>query len=178
MVSLTFVFWMMVVLFSLIGAMRGWAKELLVSFSVILALTITTLLQNYIPYIRDILPKDGTTIFWIRTSLLILLVIFGYQTPNIPKFAGKFTRERLQDVLLGIFLGAINGYLIIGSLWFFLYEAKYPFPGITDPALSGVQQYADAAKLILAYLPPRLLGVPAIYFAVVLSFAFVIVVFI
>jgi uncharacterized membrane protein required for colicin V production len=177
-VSLTFVFWMMVVLFGVIGAMRGWAKELLVSFSVILALTFTTLLQNYIPYIRDILPKDGTTIFWIRTSLLLTLVVFGYQTPNIPKFAGKFTRERLQDALLGIFLGAINGYLIVGTLWFFLYEAKYPFPAITDPALSGVQQYADAAKLILTYLPPHLLGVPAIYFAVVLAFAFVIVVFI
>lgn len=178
MASLTFVFWMMVVLFSIIGAMRGWAKELLVSFSVILALTFINLLQNYIPYIRDILPKDGTTLFWIRSSLLLTLVVFGYQTPNIPKFAGKFTRERLQDVLLGIFLGAINGYLIVGSLWFFLYEAKYPFPGISDPSLSGVQQYADAAKIIIQYLPPRLLGVPNIYFAVVLSFAFVIVVFI
>lgn len=178
MVSLTFVFWMNVVLFSVIGAMRGWAKELLVSFSVILALTIVTLLQNYVPYIRDALPKDGTTIFWIRSSLLLLLVFFGYQTPNIPKFAGKFTRERLQDALLGIFLGAINGYLVIGSLWFFLSEAKYPFPLITDPAASGIQQYADTAKIILTYLPPHLLAVPAIYFAVVLSFAFVIVVFI
>lgn len=178
MVSLTFVFWMMVVLFSVIGAMRGWAKELLVSFSVILALTFTTLLQNYIPYVRDTLPKDGTTIFWIRASLLAALVVFGYQTPNIPRFAGKFTRERLQDALLGIFLGAINGYLIFGSLWFFLFEAKYPFPAISDPTLSAIQPYSDAAKLILTYLPPQLLGVPAIYFAVVLSFAFVIVVFI
>jgi len=177
-VSLTFVFWMNVVLFSVIGAMRGWAKELLVSFSVILSLTFITLLQNYVPYIRDILPKDGTSMFWIRASLLLLLVFFGYQTSNIPRFAGKFTRERLQDGLLGIFLGAINGYLIAGSLWFFLNEAKYPFPLITDPVASGIKQYADAAKLLIAYLPPHLLGVPAIYFAVVLSFAFVIVVFI
>ena len=59
MVSLSFVFWMYVVLFSIIGGMRGWAKELMVSFSVILAMTFTTLLSNYVPFIRDVLQKDN-----------------------------------------------------------------------------------------------------------------------
>jgi lysylphosphatidylglycerol synthetase-like protein (DUF2156 family) len=157
--------------------MRGWAKELLVSFSVILAITFITLLQNYIPFVRDVLPKDSTALFWTRSIILVVLVFFGYQTPNFPKFSGKFPRERLQDSLLGIFLGAINGYLIVGSIWFFMYEAKYPFPMISDPAATGVQQIVDAANKIIAYLPPRLLGVPAIYFAVVISFIFVLVVF-
>lgn len=178
MVSLTFVFWMYVFLFSIIGAMRGWAKELLVSFSVILALTFITLLQNYIPFVRDVLPKESTTLFWTRTVILLVLVFFGYQTANIPRFAGKFTRERLQDALLGIFLGAINGYLIAGSIWFFMYEARYPFAMISDPISTGVPHIMDAANKIISYLPPRILGVPAIYFAVVLSFVFVLVVFI
>jgi uncharacterized membrane protein required for colicin V production len=158
--------------------MRGWAKELVVSFSVILALTFITLLQNYIPYIRDVLPKDGIGLFWIRISTLFLLVFFGYQTPNIPRFAGKFTRERLQDALLGIFLGGINGYLIIGSIWFFMFEAKYPFAMVTDPATTGIPQIMDSASKIITYLPPRIFGVPGIYFAVVLAFIFVLVVFI
>jgi len=178
MVSLSFVFWMNVCLFSVIGAMRGWAKELLVSFSVILSLTFITLLQNYVPYFRDILVNDPVSMFWARASILLLLVFFGYQTPNIPKLADKFTRDRLQDALLGVFLGAINGYLVAGSLWFFMTEANYPFTMITDPLKSGIQQYADSAKIIMAYLPPALLGVPTIYFTVVLAFAFVIVVFI
>jgi hypothetical protein len=55
---------------------------------------------------------------------------------------------------------------------------KYPFMMITDPATTGVPQIMDTANKIIAYLPPRLLGVPAIYFAAVLSFIFVIVVFI
>ena len=38
MVTLNFLFWMFVILFGVIGAMRGWAKELLVTFSAILAL--------------------------------------------------------------------------------------------------------------------------------------------
>jgi len=176
--SLTFVFWMYVFLFSIIGAMRGWAKELLVSFSVILSLTILTLLQTYIPYVRDVLPRDSTALFWTRTSVLVVLVFFGYQTSNITRFAGKFTRERLQDALLGIFLGAINGYLIAGSIWYFMYEASYPFNMISDPINTGVPQIMDAANKIITYLPPHILGVPAIYFAVVLSFVFVLVVFI
>ncbi len=178
MVSLTFVFWMYVVLFSIIGAMRGWVKELLVSFSVILALTFITLLQNYIPILRDVLPKESTALFWTRTIILVVLVFFGYQTPNLPRFAGKFTRERLQDALLGIFLGGINGYLIAGTLWFFMFEAHYPFAMITDPAKTGIPQIIEAANKIIPILPPRFLGVPAIYFAVVLSFVFVLVVFI
>jgi len=178
MVSLIFVFWMYVVLFSIIGAMRGWAKELLVSFSVILALTFITLLQNYIPFVRDVLPKESTGLFWTRTIILVVLVFFGYQTPNLPRFAGKFTRERLQDALLGIFLGGINGYLIAGSLWFFIFSANYPFAMITDPNNTGVPQIIDSANKLIAFLPPQLLGVPAIYFAVVLAFVFVLVVFI
>ena len=35
MMSLTFVFWLFVVLFAMIGAMRGWARELIVTFAVI-----------------------------------------------------------------------------------------------------------------------------------------------
>lgn len=177
MVSLTFVFWMYVALFSVIGAMRGWAKELLVSFSVILSLTFITLLQNYIPFIRDVLPKESTALFWTRSSILLVLVFFGYQTPNLPRFAGKFTRERLQDALLGIFLGGINGYLIAGTLWFYMYEAQYPFVMISDPIKSGFPNIVDAATKLIEILPPRLLGVPAIYFVVVLAFVFVMVVF-
>jgi hypothetical protein len=40
MMSIIYVFWMYVVLFAIIGWMRGWAKELLVSFSVILSLAL------------------------------------------------------------------------------------------------------------------------------------------
>ena len=36
-------------------------------------------------------------------SLLLVMAYFGYQTPNLPAFAsGKFAREKLQDLLLGV----------------------------------------------------------------------------
>src|SRR5512136_2802334 len=99
MVSVAFVFWMYVVLFAIIGGMRGWARELLVSFSVILALTFTTLITNYIPFIRDVLQKDNKVLFfWLRSIILAVVVFFGYQTPNISRLAPKMTRERIQDI--------------------------------------------------------------------------------
>jgi hypothetical protein len=176
MVSLTFVFWMYVVLFAVIGGMRGWAKEMLVSFSVILALTFTTLLSNYIPFIRDVLIKDSQELyFWLRTIILFLLVFFGYQTPNIPRFAAKMNREKLQDIILGVVIGALNGYLIAGTIWFYMFDAGYPFPNVISAPTGDI---AKVAESMLHYMPPKLLGIPGIYFAVVIAFMFVIVVFI
>ncbi len=176
MVSLTYVFWMYVVLFGIIGGMRGWAKEILVSFSVILALTFTTLLSNYVPFIRDVLQKDSQALyFWLRTIILALLVFFGYQTPNIQRFAPKMNREKLQDIILGVVIGALNGYLIAGTIWFYMADASYPFSKLITPPSGDIAKLAEA---MLHYMPPKLLGIPGIYFAVVVAFIFVIVVFI
>jgi uncharacterized membrane protein required for colicin V production len=176
MVSLVFVFWMYVILFAIIGGMRGWAKEIVVTFSVILALTFTTLLSNYVPFIRDVLQKDSKPLFfWLRCIILLLLVFFGYQTPNIQRFAAKMTREKLQDAILGVVVGSLNGYLIAGTLWFYLSDAGYPFSKfITAPT----GEFAATANALLNYMAPKLLGIPGIYFAVVIAFMFVIVVFI
>jgi uncharacterized membrane protein required for colicin V production len=175
MVSLVFTFWLFVVLFGIIGLMRGWAKELLVVFSVILALTLNHLLQRYLPMINT-LPPDSQALFWIRSIILVVLVFFGYQTVSLPRFAGKAAREKLQDSLLGFVLGAINGYLVIGTIWFYLHQANYPFPYFEAP--NEATEMGIAALNLLQSMPPRLLGEPAIYFVVILAAIFVVVVFI
>jgi len=175
MITLTFAFWLLVVLFGLIGMMRGWAKELLVTFSVVLALAFNHLLERYVPLVNN-LPADGTPLFWIRIIIVITLVFFGYQTVGLPRFAGKAAREKLQDSLLGFVLGALNGYLVMGTIWYYLDQAKYPFDYISAP-VAGTPM-GDAALQLLPMLAPHLLGEPAIYFAVMLCFIFVLVVFI
>lgn len=174
MMTLPFAFWMLVIIFAIIGAMRGWARELLVTFSVILSIFLLNVLGTYVPPLRAFLAltADNATAFWIRSILVILMVFFGYQTPNLPRIAGaRFARERLSDVLLGFFLGALNGYLIVGTLWFFLDAANYV----------PLKNYISAPPkdlVLLHYLPPVFLGIPMIYFAVALAFIFVLVVFI
>ena len=180
MLSLTVLFWMYVVLFAGIGVIRGWAKEILVSFSLILAIFIIVVVDK-VPQVSEIL--TGTYEFWLRFAIVIILVFFGYQSPNLPRLAGsvRFARERLQDMLLGAVLGAANGYLIAGSLWYYLAQAKYPFPSVIsmpDPSTPIGQAIANMVN----FMPPAWLAtgqpVQLIFFAVALSFVFVLVVFI
>jgi hypothetical protein len=166
---------MYVVLFAVIGAMRGWAKELLVSFSVVLALTSNHVLRRYIPIVAN-LPEDSTSLFWIRSIIVLTLVYFGYQTVvSIPRLASRAARERLQDTLFGIVMGAINGYLISGTLAYYLYQAKFPFSKVVSAPQGDILIQVQA---LMNWMPPHVLGEPGIYFAVLICFIFVIVVFI
>ncbi len=175
MMSVIYLFWMYVFLFGVIGAMRGWAKELMVIFSVVTSLAVNLLLEKYIPLVRD-LDKTTTSVFWVRVIILIALVYFGYQTVNISRLAGKALRENLQDTLFGAVLGGVNGYLVAGSVLYYNHVANYPYPNVVsraaDPAI------AEAIEKLMAVMPPRFLGEPSIYFAVIIILIFIIVVYI
>jgi hypothetical protein len=94
----------------------------------------------------------------------------------VPHLQSKATRERLQDALFGAILGAINGYLIAGTILFYIVQTNYKvFPNIV---MAPTDQNAQAVQNLMAYMPPHLLGEPGIYFAVILCFIFVIVVYI
>ena len=174
--SIVYLFWMYVILFALVGWMRGWAKELLVSFSVILALALNHVIRKYIPIARDLAETD-VSLFWVRTIVLLVLVYFGYQTViNIPHLAARARSERLQDTLFGAFLGGINGYLVAGSILYYMHLADYPFPDvISKPAEPNL---VATVNQMMQYMPPTLLGEPGIYFAIILAFVFVLVVYI
>lgn len=176
MMSIVYIFWMYVILFAVIGAMRGWVKELLVAFSVITALAVNLLLEKYIPLVRD-LPKNGVSLFWIRSLILMALVYFGYQTvASVPRLASKAARERLQDGLFGAVLGGINGYFVAGTILFYNHVAEYPYRNVISPAIEPA--IVQAVDLMMRYMPPRLLGEPGIYFAVIIILIFIIVVYI
>jgi hypothetical protein len=176
MMSIVYLFWMYVILFAIVGGMRGWAKELLVSFSVVLALGLNHLIRRYIPLAQN-LPETDPSLFWLRTIILLTLVYFGYQTVvSIPHLASRARRERLQDSLFGVILGGINGYLVAGTVLFYMHIADYPFPEVisrpADPTL------LQTVNNMMLYMPPQLLGEPGIYFAIILAFVFVLVVYI
>src|SRR5829696_3947839 len=137
MMSVVYLFWMFVILFAIVGWMRGWAKELLVAFSVVLALALNHVMRRYIPIAQN-LPETDASLFWVRTIVLLVLVYFGYQTViSIPHLAAKSRNEKLQDTLFGAFLGGVNGYLVVGSLLYYLHIADYAFQKVvtkpTDP---------------------------------------------
>lgn len=178
MIGLSTIFWMFVILFGIIGAMRGWAKEILVTFSGVLALFILSVIETYVPFVSQNLRQNPTTLFWLRLVLLTGLVLFGYQSPNLQRLAAtnRFTREKLQDYLLGFIIGMVNAYIFVGTLWWFLHDAGYPWTFIAAPDPNTPP--GAAALELLQRMPPTWLNPPVVFFAIALAFAFVIVVFI
>jgi hypothetical protein len=56
--------------------------------------------------------------FWLQAIVITVLAFFLIK-PNFKLGGAKFA-ERLADVLLGFLMGLINGYLVLGSLWYYL----------------------------------------------------------
>ncbi len=176
MIPLETMFLGLVLFFGIVGGLRGWAKELLVSFSVVLARFVESVMWNYVPVINTSLQKlaseNAQTWFVIRGVIFALLIVFGYATTRLSDSLGQRARkEKFQDTLLGFFLGAVNGFLIVGMGWGFLHELNYGLWGITPPT-------STAAMGLIEYLPITLLQGPALFVAVALSFAFVLIVFV
>jgi hypothetical protein len=179
MIHLLSAFYALIILFGIIGAGRGWAKELLVIFSMLVALALIATFEHVLPITSDLLVEGSSIQFWFRTLVLIILVIFGYQTPKITRFAAAAGRkDTIQESMLGFFMGMLNGYMIIGSLWYFMSVPNYPFPNFMIPPDAN-SDMGQAALNVIKFLPPNILIFqhPWVYVAVIFSFVFVLVVF-
>ncbi|MBN1876861.1 MAG: hypothetical protein JXA33_21745 [Anaerolineae bacterium] len=173
MVPLETAFMGLVLLFGVIGGLRGWAKELLVVFGVILARFIEFVLWEYVPVINTSLKGlEPHTWFYVRLGLFGVIVAFGYATTTISTALGaKARKEKLQDTLLGFFIGGINGVLVVGMFWGFLEQLQYNIWGIIPPS-------GTLAMGIIEYLPINWLEGPSLFVAVAAAFAFVLIVFV
>ena len=100
---------------------------------------------------------------------------FSYQGPGLAAAAtkGKLAakvRAGIQDTLLGLGVGVLNGYLIAGTVGFFLKYEGYPFPALFLMPPDGWGSIVLAQK----YLPPMLLA-PWLPYLLIAYFLFVIV---
>jgi hypothetical protein len=200
MISILSAFWMFIILFGLIGAMRGWAKELLVIFSVVLALFMIYVFETYtdfmVPFEQVLGQVEGITPttafealpapvrdqllvqFWSRAVIVAILSFFGYQTPRLALLRDKARREKVQDVLLGAVLGLGSGFFIVGTLWWYMAAAHYPFSPQILPPQPGTPM-GEAALNAIKYFPPVFASNQiGLFFSVVVAFMFVLVVFI
>ena len=153
MIQLTVLLGAMIFIFAMVGFSRGWNKEIIATSGIILALfalfqfnaTLDTLLAN--------VPADQRLL--VRASLFSLVVFFAYQERAIinkeslerrPRDEG---RDRLQSSVLGGLVGGINGYLVWGSLWYFMHVTDYPLsPYLSRPVPgSASANFVDSLPL-------------------------------
>ncbi len=177
MIALTFVFYMFVFLGAVIGAIRGWTKELLVAFSAVLSIFVILVFETYVGVWQAFVAQSVVTRFWARTIIILVLAFFGYQTPRLKILEAAARREKLQDSLLGIVVGGINAYLIIGSIWAYMAQAGYDKFNVVAAPLAGTPM-GDAAIRLVSAMPPNYLEIPMIFFVIVFAFTFIVVVYV
>lgn len=177
------VFMVLVTILAVIGAMRGWAKEMINTFGIVLALFLYDLLIN-VAVVRQLLDQITTanptggrqSVFFLLAGMFLLIVFFSYLGPTAARISGGRLsvkpRETLQDSLLGFILGAVNGYLIVGTVWYFLEITNYPFPPtiLTRPAAGTLS--ADLVRYLpLVWMAPYLkFLLPAAMLLVIIMF--------
>lgn len=178
------VFAVLVTVLAVIGALRGWAKEMINTFGVVLGLFLYDLLINQqvirqlLDQITTINPSGGRqTVFFILAGMFLMIVFFAYLGPTAARASGGRlnvkARETLQDSLLGLVLGAFNGYLIVGTVWYFLEITNYPFP----PAILSRPEAGTVSADFVRYLPLVWLS-PYLKFLLPAAFLLVIIMFV
>ncbi len=124
MIMLGTAFWIMVGFFAVIGTQRTWTREIIATLSLILALFS---INSFMPFIFDMLgwyEQAFDETLWkyqviIMASTILLIAFAGYAGPTISdRFSGRLkVRDNIQDKIMAALMGAVNGYLLVGSLW-------------------------------------------------------------
>lgn len=169
----------MALVFAIIGYMRGLSRELIAMSGIVLGLFA---LFQFDDVIRGTLlanvPNDQK--FWVQVMLFLAIVFFAYQTRTFTRreLAQRTDgRDNLQSSVLGGIIGFINGYLVWGTLWYFMHINSYPLsPYISQPPAGSpsAQAISSLPLYILAGGPGGTGNLLAL--AVIVLFIFVLVV--
>jgi hypothetical protein len=128
---------MMAIFFAIIGFLRGWNKEIVATAGIVLGLFA---LFQFDTILRGTLLANVSRdqVFFVQTGIFVAIVFFAYQTRSIMGediARAREGRDNLQESVLGALLGALNGYLIWGSIWYFMDINEYPLaPYVIAPA--------------------------------------------
>lgn len=188
MIGLVTILWIMLGLFAVIDMQRGWTRAVIATAGLILSLFAINQFAPFLFGALGYLDGEFTDEIW-RRQIMILAAIhltvafFAYAGPTVAgsRIAGKLAiRDSVEDKILALIVGAVNGFLAIGTLisflesrltnegWVFTTPAPYPFP----PEILVRSEQVDA---ISQYLPiPLLTGNPYIL-PVLLVFVFLFV---
>ncbi|MDX1996005.1 MAG: CvpA family protein [bacterium] len=150
MIQLYSLMWVLAVFFAIIGYQRGWNRELIATSGIILGFFA---LFQFDSVIRGtlLLSFPPEQAFFIQAAIFIAIVFFSYQN-RVFIAEPRPGRLNFQAGLLGALVGFINGYLIGGTLWYFMDINQYPFdPYILAPSPTSpsAQQLGSMPLVIL-----------------------------
>ncbi len=190
MIALVTTLWIMVAFFAVVDMQRGWTRAVIATSGLVLSLFA---INQFAPFLFGALghfdEAFNETIWRRQIYVLAAIHLFiGFFSYAGPALTGRLStrlkiRDNIQDKLLGLLVGAVNGYLAIGTLiafleyrltnegWVATTPAPYPFP-------VDVLVRTESVDAISQWLPiPLLTANPYILpILLVLVFLFVLVV--
>lgn len=150
MIQLSAILLMMAIFFGIVGFLRGWNRELIATAGIILGLFA---LFQFDSLLRGVLLAGVAQeqVFVVQTLIFVVVVFFAYQTRALGRGRSPDGRDSLQESVLGGIVGFLNGYLVWGSIWYFMDINQYPLnPWVTAPAPgSPSDQARDLLPLVI-----------------------------
>ena len=157
-----------IVFVAVLGMVRGFLKELGVTLPLLVMLLLMIQVENIIgedempALVDNALGFLGTTLD-LQTQHLLLVaaytLIIGvvtYISYHGETLAFKGTPPKgVPGWALGLLVGAVNGYLFAGTIWFYLDKYQYP---IDRYAWFNSEYMTSFARDIIPFLPPDLLS--------------------
>jgi uncharacterized membrane protein required for colicin V production len=162
---------LMLLVFAITGIVRGFLKELGVSLVLVVMLFALTRGTPYMPQLLDMATNvvkqpvkawvDRDAVWLVFYLTVVVGVVFISYQGYVVTYPGS-NPKGMQGTLLALMVGVINGYLAIGTAWYYVHKYETPVRAL------GLLQYdyTPLAQKILKVLPPELLA-PYLPFLVV-----------
>ncbi|NLD42081.1 MAG: hypothetical protein GX657_01160 [Chloroflexi bacterium] len=160
------VFGIVVFVFALIGLGRGFLREMGATTVLVLVLFFLSRFDGYLDrgMLKGITLIDSTVTTeqarqvqcWVLLFIIVGVTFLSYHGETLA-FPGHLN-EGVQSVLLGLLGGTLNGYLVAGSIWYYMDKFGYPIRWLGF----APEQFSDAAHTAIQYLPLNFLGQPAV----------------
>ncbi len=156
----------LILVFILVTLIRGYTRELGITVLLLLVLFVelyfgtrieALLRQKVFGQVFRLLNVNPSKEFenfllvMVYVGLLILVLYIGYEGRSLT-FPGT-PKKGLEGALISTFIGAVNGWLFTGTLWYYL--DKYHYPYLVKWGLLTTT-WTDRAKVLMKYLPPKL----------------------
>lgn len=147
MVQLYSLMWIFAIVFAFVGFLRGWNQELVATGGLLLAMF--AILQ-FDGVMRGLLfftlPREQ--VFLIELAILLVITGAVYQSREVREIRGAQRRaapeRNVGAGILGALVGAVNGYMLGGAIWYLLDINEYPLqqfisaPLVNSPSAQNV----------------------------------------
>ena len=163
MVEIQELFAILILVMGVVGMVRGFLRELGVTLVLIATLFA---LDRLIPIVNNFInsgtfgflslgpvPETQSTdniLFVVFAAVLAGAAFIAYHGETLA-YEGK-NPPGIVGALLGFLIGAVNGYLLFGTLWWLADFYQYPFNLVATPLPEGAQQIVSSGLLPLELL--------------------------